>query len=460
MDPSKKNSVLIVEDEENLRYILNLCLTEAEFDTIAVSSAEEALKKLSLKHFDFIITDLRLPQTDGFSFITQLRTFQTTSYVILMTAYGDKEKAVEALKAGADDYISKPFRPDELIIKINIVLAKKDLLVSETISSDTFHSTKQKSIFPTDNIIIAGQSVKAQELRKTIENVAAYKSTVLIIGEAGTETESAARYIHAHSTRSEKIFLAISCGSLSENLIESELFGHEKGSFTGAIAEHTGIFAHAKGGTVFLSEIEKLPHSIQVKLLRVLQEETIRPVGSNDEKTIDVRFIASCQSDPELLVQSGVLRSDLYYRLRVITIIIPELRNRIEDVPLLARYFINTLSKKYHRNQLSIEEEALSLLQSYTWPGNIEELKSVIERAVVLCKKENLSVDDFQFLSHENNESFSNPNLKEAISKTEREMIENALEQTNGNKVKAAKLLGISHRALMYKINKLNSSGS
>jgi len=444
--------ILIIDDEESMRHMLSIILKKEGYEVVSAESGQQALKVLGKDDFNFILCDIRMPDMDGLEFLKnlQLSAFSPQPVVIMMSAYGTIDTAVECMRLGAYDYISKPFKADEIIITLKKA-EERESLKSENI--------RLKKAFQEDfdfrNIIAS--SPQMLDIFNLIEKVAGYNTTVLITGESGTGKELIAKAIHYNGSRKDKPFIAINCGAIPETLLESELFGHVKGAFTDAVRSKSGLFEEADGGTIFLDEIGELPKELQVKLLRVLQEGELRKVGDSKSRKIDVRVIAATARDLSGEIKKGNFRDDLFYRLNVVPITIPPLRERQGDIPLLVNHFTVIYAKKFSRPIKGADDEAMKYLISYPWPGNVRELENAIERAVILedgdmIKSENLPfIKEPSAISHQPsaNTGFSIKKAEEAI---EKELITKALEMTHGNKTKAAELLEISHRALLYKI--------
>ena len=446
-----KSRVLVVDDEANMRYMLTQILKKGGYNVDAANNGEEALKRVEENVFDVVLCDVRMPAMDGLEFLKEARSRKLEVPIIMMSAYSSVDLAVEAMKLGASDYISKPFKAGEVLVKLERVDEQ------EKIRQENIHLKKElKEELRFGNII--AQSLKMKEIFDTIEKVAGYKTTVLIAGESGTGKELLARAVHYNSPRAEKPFVAINCGAIPENLLESELFGHHKGAFTDAIRTKRGLFEEAHEGTLFLDEIGELPLMLQVKLLRVLQEEEIRRVGENQPIKVDVRIVAATVHDLAQKVQEGLFRSDLFYRLNVLTVTVPPLRERPEDIPLLVNHFLQKFNRKMKTKIEKIVPEAFRLLLNYTWPGNVRELENVVERAIILSNNKlvteesfplelrNVSSADSVFIA--SNEL----SLKKAGRLLEIDLIKKALKETNGNHTQAAKILEISLRALLYKL--------
>lgn len=444
-----KARILIVEDEDKLRRVLELQLQSAGYETVAVRSAEEALKHVS--SVDLILADLRLPGMSGLEMIQQIRHLDEQLPIIVMTAYSSVETAVEAMKAGAADFLPKPFSLDHLLTVIH-----KALEVRRLRQENLILRAEVARRYSFDNII--GRSPAMQEIFATIERVAPTSATVLIAGESGTGKDLIARAIHYHSPRRDYPFVKINCAAIPESLLESELFGYEKGAFTGATTSKPGKFEQADKGTVFLDEIGEIPPAIQVKLLRVLQDKEFERLGSNRTRRVDVRVIAATNADLRAAIESGQFREDLYYRLNVVPINVPPLRQRKEDIPALVEHFIRKYSQEFGRPVKGISNEALEILMKHHWPGNVRELENVIERALVLCSGDRIEASDIKL----------DPVTKPAgldsdfflpegttLEEHERQLILKALERAKGNKSLAARMLGITRNALRYRLSQM-----
>ena len=444
--------VLIVDDEENFRHMLSVILKKEGYDVEAASNGEEALQKVSLSPFDQILCDIRMPKMDGLEFLSEVKKRAVDSTIIMMSAYGTLDIAIEAIKSGAYDYISKPFKPDEIILTLKKA-EERELLRRE----NELLRKEVKKEYSFENIISKNKMM--QRIFEVIKKVSPYKSTILITGESGTGKELVARALHYNGDRAPNPFIPVNCGAIPENLLESELFGHAKGAFTDAIRTKKGLFEEADGGTLFLDEIGELPAQLQVKLLRVLQDGEIRRIGESKPIQIDVRIVSATVKDLTKEVNEGRFRDDLFYRLNVLPIHVPPLRERKEDIPLLTAHFIKKYSQAMNKNVVGIDSRALEALMNYKWYGNVRELENTIERAIVLADKENielenlpLEIQDFKDeiqLEPLAEEEYS---IKKASRFLEMNLIKRALKKTKGNHTHAAKLLEISHRALLYKI--------
>jgi len=447
-----KTKVLIVDDEENLRHWLRMILTDANYEVDEAKNGEDALKKFENNIYDFVLCDIRMPKMDGPSLLREMRRRNIPATVIMMSAYGTEDTAIEAMKMGAYDYVSKPFRQDEIILVLRKAEERERLIRENRI-------LRRQIVRETGFHNIVTRNPKMQEILQTVLKIADYKTTVLITGESGTGKELIARAIHYSSSRKDGPFIAVNCGAIPENLLESELFGHIKGAFTDATYTKKGLFEEADGGTIFLDEIGELPPMLQVKLLRVLQEEEIRRVGDTKSIPVDVRVIAATVKDLEKEVQEGRFRADLFYRLNVLNLHLPPLRERREDIPLLVNYFIEKFAPRFNKQIKGVNKEAMEILINHDWPGNVRELENALERAIALAEGELVQVEDLPPYLREKVDTrpglFIPQNelsIKKITRQIEEELIRRALERTKGNRTQAAKLLEISHRALIYKI--------
>jgi two-component system response regulator AtoC len=443
--------VLVVDDEENIRLVLRTLLKKHEYQVETAESAESALEQLERFDPDFVLADVRMSGMTGIELCAELKARSSLATVILMSAYGSVDLAIDAMKAGAYDYISKPFKQDEVLLALTKAeeresLRRENRALKQAIRKEqTFHG-------------ILGKSEAIEKVFATIGKVADYKTTVLIQGESGTGKELVARALHDGSPRKDKPFIPLNCGAIPETLLESELFGHKRGAFTDAHADKKGLFAEAHRGTLFLDEIGELPLTLQVKLLRVLQEGRIRPLGTAQDQEVDVRVIAATVRDLRREVEENRFREDLFYRLNVLQINVPPLRDRRDDIMLLVDHFIERNNLRLGTKIRDIDQRTRKLLLNYPWPGNVRELENTIERAVVLAEGDTITVTDLPERLREPADpvaaSLSTGEL--SIKKTSRFMeetlIRRALERTGGNRTSASKLLEISHRALLYKI--------
>jgi len=447
-DGAKK--ILIVDDEANLRHMLQIVLGRQGYEADAAADGEEALRLAAATSYDFILCDIRMPVVDGPEFLRRASEAGIGSTIIMMSAYGTIDTAVECMKMGAYDYISKPFKNDEIVLVLKKAEERERLkdenrrLRAEIEREYSFSG-------------IVSRTPHMQDIFSLIRKVCDFRTTVLILGESGTGKELIARAIHFNSNRSRGAFIAVNCGAIPENLLESELFGHVKGAFTDAVSDKAGLFEQADGGTLLLDEIGEMPPFLQVKLLRVLQEGEIRPVGAGMAKRVDVRVVSATSRDLARDVADGRFREDLFYRLNVFCIKVPPLRERSGDIPLLAGHFLEKYGEQLGKTGVRLSSDALKALLNYAWPGNIRELENCIERGLVLCDGDTIELeclpDGLRNLSAPAplppDEGFS---LKRAAQRQEREYILKALEKTSGNRTRAAKILEISHRALLYKL--------
>ena len=441
--------ILIVDDDEALRESLQLVLSAEGFEVWAAEDAGAALRLAERGGLDAILCDLRMPGVDGMELLPQLVRRLPQTAVIMMSAYGTEELALQAMNLGAYDYLAKPFQPAEAVFALRKAQERERLRqVNQTLRRDVTRAVGERPIVATSEAMI--------EVLELMERAAGYKSTVLITGESGTGKEVLARAIHAQSPRRDAPFVAVNCGAIPDALLESELFGHVKGAFTGADRSRRGLVQEADGGSLFLDEIGELPTALQVKLLRVLQEEEVRPVGDSKSRSVDVRVISATARDLETEVAEGRFREDLFYRLDVMRLRVPPLRERPKDIPLLLDHFVRHFAVALAKNVRTVTDEALERLVAYRWPGNVRELENVIERAVILADDERIGISHLP-------ESVVRPplptrradaglDLKSARRSAEMDVIRRALAATAGNRTHAARVLGISHRALLYKL--------
>jgi two-component system response regulator AtoC len=448
---SSTSRILLIDDEENFRHMLSVILKKRGYDVETANNGIDGLKKVDTGSYDTVLCDIRMPEMDGLEFLKEAQKAGCESTIIMMSAFGTLDTAIEAMKSGAYDYISKPFKPDEIILTLKKAEERERLR-----RENLFLKKEVQKEYSFENII--SKNERMRQIFDTIRKVAKYKSTILITGESGTGKELVAKAIHFNSDRSNNPFVPVNCGAIPENLLESELFGHTKGSFTNAVRTKKGLFEEADMGTMFLDEIGELPFQLQVKLLRVLQDGEIRRVGDSRPIKIDVRIIAATVKDLDKEVREDKFRDDLFYRLNVLPIKIPPLKDRREDIPLLVDHFIHKYSRELNHPIQEINQEALNCLLNYSWNGNVRELENVIERAIVLTDSNQIQVEnlplEIQSPREESMVSLLNDELsiKKASRYLEMDLIKKALHKTNGNHTHAAKLLEISHRALLYKI--------
>jgi two-component system response regulator PilR (NtrC family) len=448
-------SILIADDEDSIRESLTIVLEDEGYNCTAVKDGSEAIDAIDKASYDIIVTDLKMPDTNGIEVLEYALKHSSDTLTIIITAHGTIETAIQALRKGAADYILKPLEFDEVLIRI------KNLLDQKSLAQENKYLREQIDKEYNFNHII-GESSAMKNVYKMVERVSQATSNVLVTGQSGTGKELVARAIHSNSDRSSKPFLAINCGAIPENLVESELFGHKKGSFTGANADKDGVFVAAHGGTVFLDEVAEIPLNLQVNLLRVLQEREVKPVGSNQMISFDTRIIAATNKDLEKEVEEGNFRDDLYYRLNVVEISLPPLEQRREDIPLLAHHFLQKYNKELKHNLKGITSDAMGAMMAYQWKGQVRELENVIERAVLLSDGDFLTINDLpeSFKQSSDSESFKmdSDKLDEAIQVFEKHHIQSVLKRTEGNKSEAARLLGIDPSTLYRKMERLGVS--
>ena len=444
-----KLNICVIDDEEILRVTITGDLQDEGHNVIDFESPVNALKYIKQhSEVDLIITDIKMPQMDGIELLRKVKEINSQINVIMMTAYGTVKSAVKAIKLGAFDYITKPFEPEELINLINKIAEISYLQKQNKVYKKHFENKYElKSYY--------GESENLKKIKENIQLVSTSDATVLITGETGTGKELIANIIHYHSNRSNKPLIKVSCAILSKNVFESELFGHTKGAFTGADKERTGRFEEADGGTIYLDDIDDIPLDLQVKLLRVLQENEIEKVGSSKTVKIDVRVIASTKADLNKLVEEGKFRRDLYYRLNIFPIALPALRDRKNDIPILFDSFLNDFS---NGRKFTVDEEIYGLLKDYSWPGNTRELKNLVERLLILTRDNNISKDilpaEFQTVEKLSKSKVEGNNLVEIVSNVEIMSIKNALAKSGGSKNRAAEILGIPVSTLRSKMEK------
>ncbi len=448
----EEKPILIVDDDPGQRRLIQFWLEEEGYRTLVASDGNAGLQLYEEKSPQLTIADIRMPGLTGIELLGRIKGINQDAPVILMTAFGTVESAVEAMKLGAIDYVLKPLNADELKLVVRRVLDHQQLLDENRYLRDFASET-----FRFESLV--GRSRKMQEVFDLALQVARSDSTVLLIGESGTGKELLAKAIHQNSLRSGRPFVTINCGAIPENLVESELFGHRKGSFTGALTDRTGKFEAANEGTVFLDEVSELSPQVQVKLLRVLQEREIDKIGFPLPIKINVRILAATNRNLKNMVDDGRFREDLYYRLSVISIPLPPLRDRRDDIPLLVDHFITKHSERQHLPAISLEDETLDALRRYHWPGNVRELENVIERLVVLGKGEPISPDKLPPDIRQQKSSVSNiglalPDEGISLEAVEREILLQALEKQNWNQTRAAKYLDISRKTLIYRMEK------
>jgi DNA-binding NtrC family response regulator len=457
-------NILIVDDEEHIRRIMSIMLGKKNYACSLAASAEEALRMVSGQSFDAVFTDLKMPGLDGLALLARLKAMDPDLVVIVVTAFASMETAIAAMKAGAYDYIAKPFNEEEMVLVLEKALERNRLL-SEN------RRLKKQMAERLDKASFLGESPAMQRVFDVIKRVADTKATVLITGESGTGKELAARSIHQNGPRKERAFVAVNCGAIPANLVESEFFGHAKGAFTGAEKAKEGLIAEADGGTLFLDEVSELPLEMQVKFLRVLQEEEVRRVGENASRKVDLRVVAATNRNLEREVQEGRFREDLFYRLNVIRLAMPPLRERREDIPMLARHFLDEAVAKHQLGKKRLTPAALRELGLHPLPGNVRALRNIIEQAAIMGDSEEIGPKDLIFGDEGENPPEGDPvgsgelllrlpqawtdlklSLRTVTEATEKEIIRRALSAAKGNRTKAAGILGLSRRALITKI--------
>jgi DNA-binding NtrC family response regulator len=446
----EKPTLLIVEDDLTVGESIRLLLRKRGFSILLASNGKEALQVFRHEMVDLVITDLVMPKMDGMALLEAIKKLKPETEVIVISAQGTIEKAVQAIKMGAFDFIEKPINPKVITLVVERALEKQTLVLQ---NRDLRSQLEDKFHFRN----IVGKSEKMVKIFELIRHIALYDSSVLIMGESGTGKELIANAIHYHSPRASLPFIKVSCASLSEGIIESELFGHEKGAFTGAITSRKGRFEMAHGGTLFLDEVEDIPPSTQIKLLRVLQEAEFERVGGNKTLRVDIRIIAASNRDLQEAVEQGSFREDLYYRLNVVNIKLPPLRERKEDIPFLAHFFIEKYNQKYQMKVKGVSQRAMNVLTDYQWKGNVRELENTLESIMVINSPE---VIDLPQLPQEIREFRESPEIIPVkigtpLEEVEREILLQTLKITKGNKRKAAQMLGINVRTIHRKMEEL-----
>ncbi len=444
--------ILIVDDEDGMRRLLGRVLTREGYETSTVGSGAEALRLVANERFDLVVTDIKMPEMDGLQLLEELKEFEPSLPIIVMTAYGTIENAVQALRFGAYDYIAKPFETDEIKLTVAKALERERLL-----AENRYLHAELEGRYDFSGII--GGSPAMQAVYEMASSVAVSNANVLITGESGTGKELMARSIHYSSPRKEKPFVVLNCSALSESVLESELFGHEKGAFTGALDMRKGRFERADQGTLFIDEVAEMSMAAQVKLLRVIQEHEFERVGGNKTISVNVRIVAATNKKLEDQVKEGKFREDLYYRLNVVNINIPPLRSRREDIEPLSRHFLEKYTAETGKKITDMAPRALSCLLAHDWPGNVRELQNAIERAVVLSKGSELTPRDFpQGLQGDDQICLQVPekggSLTEILEDLERQLILQTLQREDGSQTRAAETLGIKRTTLRYKMEK------
>ena len=446
-------SILIADDEEPIRHVLTVLLADQGYFVRAVKDGHEALRELAARDYDALVTDVRMPKLDGLALVRAAQQASPETTIIVMSAYGSHEVAIEAMKAGAYDYLGKPFRPDEVLLVLRKAEERERLRAANRWLRREIEASRGQAG-------IIAESPAMKEVLRVVSKVAPAKTTVLVTGESGTGKELVARAIHELSPRKGGPFVAVNCGAIPDQLIESELFGHAKGAFTGAQSAKRGLFEEADSGTLLLDEIGELPLQLQPTLLRALQEGEIRRVGDARSITVDVRVLAATNRELSQEVSQGKFREDLFYRLNVVAVKLPALRDRPEELPLLAERFIAQHASRMGIPRKDLSSEALSLLQEWRWPGNVRELENALERALVLSEGDQIEPDALPEEIRGARKASGPPptpqegdlSVKRAQRALEADLIRRALERTGGNRSRAAELLELSPRALLYKI--------
>jgi DNA-binding NtrC family response regulator len=443
--------ILVVDDEEIIRESLSFILEKEGYEVETAENGLEALNKIELQPFDIVITDLEMPEVKGIELLEKVQSITPETFVLIITAYASIETAIAALRKGASDYIIKPLEFEDILFRIRRLLAHRKLERENKLLRQELHHTY-------DFEQIVGKSPAMERIFNTVIKVAQTEGTVLITGKSGTGKELIARAIHYNSKRKDNHFVAINTGAIVENLFESELFGHKRGSFTGATSDKEGLFKTASGGTIYLDEISEIPYHLQVKLLRAIEQREVIPVGTNFPIKVDIRIIASTNRDLKKEVEKGLFREDLYYRLNVVEINLPQLADRKEDIPLLAQHFLEKYRVEMNKNIKGIDNQVIQTLLHYNWKGEVRELENIMERAVIFCEGEYLTVGDlpdFISLDAEADDPKKIKTLKDAVKEFEKIYIRQELERLKFNKEEAARTLNISVSSLYRKMEEL-----
>lgn len=447
--------ILVVDDEAEIRRLLELIFQRESLEVVSAATAHAAIEELERAPFDVMLCDVRMPEMSGLDLLERAQANYPMMVVIMMSAFSSIDTALAAIKRGAYDYLAKPFKSTEVMLMIRKAEERERLRrENQQLKADLSRLRRDAVSFEE----MDGKSAQIQSIAKTIRKIAEYKTTVLVLGESGTGKELVARAIHRLSSRVDQPFVAVNCGAIPENLLESELFGHKKGAFTDALRDKKGLVEEAHRGTLFLDEIGELPLPLQVKLLRMLQEEEIRPLGASKNQQVDVRIIAATARNLAKEVEAGRFREDLFYRLNVLPIELPPLRDRTDDIPMLIEHFISRTNARLGTAIRGVNADAMKLMMEYRWPGNVRELENTIEHAMVLAEGETIQVESLPIKLREEQHriqhvlSSTTMSIKKATRYIEEELIRRALRETKGNRTSAAKLLEISHRALLYKL--------
>jgi two-component system response regulator AtoC len=453
-DLNSKKRLLVIDDEANMRHMLSTVLKKADYIVDSASDGAEGLHKIEQDRYDFILCDIKMPKMGGMEFLEAARDKLNGTTVIMMSAYGSIDTAIGAMKLGAYDYISKPFKTDEVYLTLKKAEERENLKKENRLLKERIQIIEGDYNFGK----MVAKSKAMQDIFQLAEKAARYQTTVLILGDSGTGKELIARGIHQIGQGNQRPLVPVNCGGIPETLLESELFGYKKGAFTGADRNKKGLFQEAEGGTIFLDEIGELPLSLQVKLLRVLQDNEIRPIGDSKSMKVDVRVIAATAKKLDEEVRQGTFREDLYYRLNVLTIKLPPLKQRPEDIPLLCKHFIHRFNKILDKDVHGLTPDAMAKLLDYQWPGNVRELENVLERAMVIADDSQLSAAHLSLDQIGNGSEKQGPvrfeglSLKAAQKVVEKDLITRALQETGGNRTRAARLLEISHPSLLSKM--------
>ncbi|MCL9685554.1 sigma-54-dependent transcriptional regulator [Legionella maioricensis] len=436
-----KSRVLVIDDEPDIRELLTLTLSRMGLFCDTAADFKQGIESIKRNKYSLVLTDMRLPDGDGIEIVKFIQKFKPQLPVAVITAFGNVEGAVNTLKAGAFDYVSKP---------VNLKMLKE--LVKTALSM-------KNSMHDNQNELLVGESQVMQQLNENIHKLARNQAPVFIQGDSGVGKELVAQLIHANGPRADKPFIPVNCGAIPSELMESEFFGHKKGSFTGAIADKTGLFVAAQGGTLFLDEIAELPLAMQVKLLRAIQEKAIKPIGELYEVPVDVRILSASHKNLLEEINLGRFRQDLYYRVNVIELRVPTLAERLSDIPSLAETILKKLAKNQNKKIVTLKPECLTILQNYRFPGNVRELENILERAMALCEEDTIEAKDLHLPQTTTTVPPASPqssaNLNGFLQDQEKELILNALDKTKWNRTAAARLLGISFRTLRYRLKKL-----
>ena len=453
-DKNSKKRLLVIDDEANMRHMLSTVLKKADYIVDSASDGAEGLQMIEQDRYDFILCDIKMPTMGGMEFLEAARDKLNDTTIIMMSAYGSIDTAISAMKLGAYDYISKPFKTDEVYLTLKKAEERESLKKENRLLKERIQIIEGDFNF--GNMVAKSKAMR--DIFLLAEKVAPYKTTVLILGDSGTGKELVARGIHQCGQRNQAPLIPVNCGGIPETLLESELFGYQKGAFTGADRNKKGLFQEAEGGTIFLDEIGELPLPLQVKLLRVLQDNEIRPIGESKSTRIDVRVVAATAKNLEEEVRKGTFRKDLYYRLNVLTIKLPALIERTEDIRLLCKHFIHRFNKILGKEITGLTPDAMAQLLDYPWPGNVRELENVLERAMVIADVPQLTAEHLFLDQTEDSGDIQAPgffeglSLKNAQKVVEKDLITRALQETGGNRTRSARLLEISHPSLLSKM--------